>query len=176
MAVDFPEVSHTLLTLYSGDHRRHGHRDFFTALVLTYFIIVLYMAPGGMWAVLLIVAIQLIIFVFGTVLLLVQSLVNLGGLAAGSLSPVLIAVLLFPSISTKSRTVLTPLAVSAALVTVSHAVTRRELKAGAGFFVWSLDPVLIGVLVFTVVWWSAADVRGMQQARRFRLSIEHAGF
>ena len=74
-----------------------------------------------------------------------------GRLVAGSLSPVLIAVLLFPSMRKKSRTVLTALTVSALVVIVSQAVTPRELKAGASFFVWALDPVLIGVLVSTVV-------------------------
>ena len=54
----------------------------FTALVLTYFITVLYVALGGMWAVLLTDTIQFFIIVLGTVLLLVLSIVNLGGLGA----------------------------------------------------------------------------------------------
>ena len=70
-----------------------------------------------------------------------------GRLVAGSLSPVLIAVLLFPTMRKKGKTVLSSLTISAVAVILCQILTPRELKAGASFFVWSLDPVLVGVLI-----------------------------
>ena len=74
-----------------------------------------------------------------------------GRLVAGSLSPVLIAVLLFPTMRKKGKTVLSSLTISAVAVILCQILTPRELKAGASFFVWSLDPVLVGVLISLVV-------------------------
>ncbi len=74
-----------------------------------------------------------------------------GRLVAGSLSPVLIAVLLFPTMRKKGKTVLSSLTISAVAVVLCQILTPRELKAGASFFVWSLDPVLVGVLISLVV-------------------------
>ena len=70
-----------------------------------------------------------------------------GRLVAGSLAPVLIAILLFPSMRKKGQTVLYSLSISALAVVLCQILTPRELKAGTSFFVWSLDPVLVGVLI-----------------------------
>ena len=74
-----------------------------------------------------------------------------GRLVAGSLSPVLIAILLLPSMRRKGRTVLASLTTSSVAVILCQIFMPRELKAGASFFVWFLDPVLVGVLISLVV-------------------------
>ena len=74
-----------------------------------------------------------------------------GRLVAGSLSPVLITILLFPPMRKKGKTVLFSLTISAVAVILCQILTPRELKAGASFFVWFLDPVLVGLLISLAV-------------------------
>ncbi|MDE2928540.1 MAG: sodium:solute symporter family protein [Acidobacteriota bacterium] len=75
-----------------------------------------------------------------------------GRIVGGSLAPVLIAILLFPSMRRRGRTVLASLTSSAGAVILCQLLSPRELKAGTSFFVWGfMDPVLVGVLVSLVV-------------------------
>ena len=74
-----------------------------------------------------------------------------GRLVAGSLAPVLIAILLFPTIRKKGKTVLSSLTISALAIILFQILTPRELKEGASFFVWFFDPVLVGLLISLTV-------------------------
>ena len=74
-----------------------------------------------------------------------------GRLVAGSLSPALIAVLLFPRTRKMPRTILAALVLSAAAVVASQLLTPKELCEGASFFVWAYEPTLVGVVVSLTV-------------------------
>ncbi len=88
-----------------------------------------------------------------------------GRIVGGSLAPVLIAILLFPSMRRKGRTVLASMTISGVAVILCQILSPRELKAGTSFFVWGfMDPVLVGVLVSLVVLVVGSRWEGREQS------------